>query len=105
MNIEKIEIKPNQFVWVDKDTVVKDVKLYIGKWHLEKGLIINKFPTYLTDLSECKIIIAASPELYYLFKNKNEIVMFMTTENSGIESIKITDNPDCGVKGITFKSE
>ena len=33
------------------------------------------------------------------------VVMFMNTDNSGIESIKITDNPDCGVKGITFKSE
>lgn len=38
------------------------------------------------------------------FKSEN-VVMFMNTENSGIESIKLTDNPDCGVKGITFKSE
>jgi hypothetical protein len=46
------------------------------------------------------------PEDYYneTFKSQN-VVMFMNTENSGIESIKITDNPDCGVKGITFKSE
>lgn len=63
MKIEKIEVKPAQFVWIDKDTAIKDVRPFIGKWHLEKGLIINKFPTYLTDLSECKLIIAASPEL------------------------------------------
>lgn len=63
MKIKKVEIKPNQFVWVDKDTVVKDVRSFIGKWHLEKGQIINKFPTYLTDLGECKIILAASEEL------------------------------------------
>ena len=38
------------------------------------------------------------------FKSEN-IVMFMTPENGEIESIILTDNPDCGVKGITFKSE
>ena len=38
------------------------------------------------------------------FKSEN-IVMFMTPENGKIESIILTDNPDCGVKGITFKSE
>jgi adenylate cyclase len=63
MKIEKIEINPNQFVWVDKGTQIKDVRPFKGKWHLEKGLIINKFPDYLTDLSDCKLIIAASPEL------------------------------------------
>lgn len=63
MNVEKIEIKPNQFVLVDKDTRITDVRPFKDKWHLEKGLIINKFPTYLTDLSECQLIIAASPEL------------------------------------------
>lgn len=63
MKTEKIEVKPNQFVWVDKDTQIKDVRPYYGKWHLEKGHIINKFPTYLTDLDECELIVAASPEL------------------------------------------
>lgn len=63
MKIEKVEIKPNQFVWVDKDTEIKDVRSFKNKWHLEKRLIINKFPTYLTDLSECELIVAASPEL------------------------------------------
>ena len=63
MKTEKVEVKPNQFVWVDKDTKIKDVRPYVGKWHLEKGVIINKFPDYLTDLSECELIVAASPEL------------------------------------------
>jgi len=45
-------------------------------------------------------------EKYYneTFKSEN-IVMFMTPENGEIESIILTDNPDCGIKGITFKSE
>ena len=63
MKTEKIEVKPNQFVWVDKDTHIKDIRPYLGKWHLEKGMIINKFPDYLTDLSDCELIVAASPEL------------------------------------------
>ena len=63
MKTEKIEVKPNQFVWVDKDTKIKDVRPYVGKWHLEKGVTINKFPKYFTDLSECELIVAASPEL------------------------------------------
>ena len=63
MKIDKIEVNPNQFIWVDKDTQIGDVRPYVGKWHLEKGYIINKFPDYLTDLSECELIVAASPEL------------------------------------------
>lgn len=62
MNIEKISVDGG-YVWVDKDIVIKDIRPYKGKWHLEKGYIINKFPTYLTDLSECKLIISASSEL------------------------------------------
>ena len=31
MKIEKIEIKSNQFVWVDKETQIRDVRPYNGK--------------------------------------------------------------------------
>jgi len=37
--------------------IVSDEKPKKGDWHLEKELVVNKFPTYLTDLSECKKII------------------------------------------------
>jgi hypothetical protein len=33
----------------------------MGKYHLEDGLTINKFPDYLTDLGACKLIIAHRP--------------------------------------------
>lgn len=46
------------------DEKIKDVRPYIGKYHYEKGLVINKFPTYLTDLSECKLIIASIDDSY-----------------------------------------
>lgn len=39
---------------------MKDVRPYKGKWQIEKGYILNKFPTYLTDLSECKLVIATN---------------------------------------------
>ena len=71
---------------------------------MEKEQIIKAYETAMeTDIYNEPLKIGKD---YYTetFKSQN-IVMFMTTENSGIESIKITDNPDCGVKGITFKSE
>lgn len=40
------------------DEEIKNLQSVKGKWHIEKSLIINQFPYYLTDLSECKLIIA-----------------------------------------------
>ena len=44
-------------IYITSDEEIKDVRPYKGKWQLEKGHILNKFPTYLTDLSECKLVI------------------------------------------------
>jgi hypothetical protein len=54
-------IYTEQYALVVSDEQIKDVRLYKGKFHLEKGYIINQFPTYLTDLIECKLIIAHRP--------------------------------------------
>lgn len=35
----------------------KSIKLVRGDWHIEKELIINQFPDYLTDLDDCKKIL------------------------------------------------
>jgi len=43
------------------DERIEDVRPHKGKFHLEQGSIINQFPTYLTDLTECKLIIAHLP--------------------------------------------
>lgn len=40
--------------------IIKDVRQYKGKWQIEKGYILNKFPTYLTDLSDCRLITATT---------------------------------------------
>jgi hypothetical protein len=56
--------KPNQNIYIIDDSEIKDVRPHKGKWQLEGGLILNKLPDYLTDLSECKLIIMTTdPEL------------------------------------------
>lgn len=54
-------VKTENYLLVVDDSEIKDVRPYKGKWQLEKGYILNKFPTYLTDLSDCKIVIAHLP--------------------------------------------
>ena len=50
-----IKLNEQHYIVVD-DSEIKDVRPYKGRWHYEKGVTINQFPTYLTDLSECKLI-------------------------------------------------
>ena len=54
-------IKTEDYLLVVSDEVIEDVRPYVGRYHLEKGNMIHQFPTYLTDLSECKLIIAHLP--------------------------------------------
>jgi hypothetical protein len=51
-----------QHIYITSDEEIKDVRPHKGKWQLEKGLILNKFPDYLTDLSECKLIILTTDQ-------------------------------------------
>jgi hypothetical protein len=51
-------------IYITSDEEIKDVRPHKGKWQLEKGQILNKFPNYLTDLSECKLVILTTdPDL------------------------------------------
>ena len=50
-----IKLSDNHYVIID-NAEIKDVRPFNDYWHLEKGSIINQFPNYLTDLSECKLI-------------------------------------------------
>ena len=54
-------IYTEDYALIVSDKQIKDVRPHNGKFHLEKGYIINQFPTYLTDLSDCKLIIAHRP--------------------------------------------
>lgn len=49
-------------IYITSDEVIKDVRPHKGKWQLEKGNILNQFPTYLTDLSECKLVIMTTDQ-------------------------------------------
>jgi hypothetical protein len=51
-----------QHIYITSDELIKDVRPYKGKWQLEQGEILNKFPTYLTDLSECKLVIMTTDQ-------------------------------------------
>ena len=54
----------NQQIYITSGVEIKDVRPHKGKWQLEKGQILNKFPNYLTDLSECKLVILTTdPDL------------------------------------------
>jgi hypothetical protein len=52
----------NQNIYITSDEEIKDVRPHKGKWQLEKGEILNKFPNYLTDLSECKLVIMTTDQ-------------------------------------------
>ena len=52
----------NQHIYITSDEEIKDVRPNKGKWHLEGGNILNKFPDYLTDLSECKLVIMTTDQ-------------------------------------------
>ena len=52
----------NKNIYITSDEEIKDVRPHKGKWQLEQEQILNKFPTYLTDLSECKLVIMTTDQ-------------------------------------------
>jgi hypothetical protein len=54
--------KFNENIYITSDEEIKDVRPHKGKWQLEKEQILNKFPNYLTDLSECKLVILTTDQ-------------------------------------------
>ena len=54
-------IYTDDYALIVSDEQIEDVRPFIGRYHLEKGNMIYQFPTYLTDLTYCKLIIAHRP--------------------------------------------
>jgi hypothetical protein len=54
-------IYTDDYALIVSDEHIKDERPFMGQYHLEGGLTINKFPNYLTDLGACKLIIAHRP--------------------------------------------
>ncbi len=71
---------PNGYV-LTSDEVIKDVRPYIGKLHLEKGTILNTFPSYLTDLSECKLVITQDFDFSSLSPEEQKEIGWFDVEN------------------------
>lgn len=59
--MKKEIVYTDKYALILSDEQIKDVRPHKDKFHLEKGSFINQFPTYLTDLTECKLIIAHLP--------------------------------------------
>jgi len=51
-----------QHIYITSNEEIKDVRPHKGKWHLEKENILNMFPDYLTDLSDCKLVIMTTDQ-------------------------------------------
>ena len=60
--MERNIYKIGKELFIISDEEIKDVRPHKGKWHLEKENILNKFPDYLTDLSECKLVIMTTDQ-------------------------------------------
>lgn len=63
----------NEFYVID-DSEIMDIVPFKGMWHIEKGSMVNQFPSYLTDLSECNLITHSTKGLEGVTKlDKSEI--------------------------------
>jgi hypothetical protein len=85
------DLVENQHIYITSDEEIKDVRLHKGKWQLEQEQILNKFPTYLTDLSECKLVIMTTDQ--DLIKNgiqpiDNEFLEWFV-KNPSCEEVKV----------------
>jgi len=60
--IYEINNENKKHIYITSDEEIKDVRPHKNKWQLESGLILNKFPNYLTDLSECKLVIMTTDQ-------------------------------------------
>jgi hypothetical protein len=79
------------FSYYVSDEIIKDVRPHKGKWHIEKDYILNKFPTYLTDLSECKLVIATKNLNIDVPKVVDEFDLAFNYYNSN-EQYKVSDS-------------
>ena len=91
-------------IYITSDEEIKDVRPHKGKWHIEKENILNKFPDYLTDLSECKLVIMTTDQDLI-----NDGVQAIDDEflkwfikNPNCEEIEVVDVRSLGVYGSYY---
>jgi hypothetical protein len=81
-----------QNIYITSDEEIKDVRPHNGKWQLEKGQILNKFPDYLTDLSECKLVILTTDQDLIAdgVQSIDDTILEWFVENPSCESVEIS---------------
>ncbi len=83
-----------QNIYITSDEEIRDVRPHKGKWHLEGGNILNKFPNYLTDLSECKLVIMTTDQ--ELIKDGVQAIddtfLEWFVKNPSFEFVEVVDN-------------
>jgi sugar-specific transcriptional regulator TrmB len=88
-------------VYITSNEEIKDVRPYKGKCHLEKENILNKFPDYLTDLSECKLVIMTTDN--DLINDGVQAIpdefLEWLVKNPSCEEVKVVDVRSLGVYG------
>jgi hypothetical protein len=84
----------NKHIYITSDEEIKDVRPHKGKWQLEQEQILNKFPTYLTDLSECKLVIMTTDQ--ELIKDGVQAIddtfLEWFVKNPSFEFVEVVDN-------------
>ena len=79
--------------------IIKDVRPYKGKWQVEEGTILNKFPTYLTDLSSCRLVIATNNsniDISQIIEEPNETLIHQIAADLGYRMLP--DDLEEGIK-------
>jgi hypothetical protein len=89
-------------IYITSDEEIKDVRPHKGKWQLETGQILNKFPSYLTDLSECKLVIMTTDQ--DLIKDGVQAIddefLEWIVKNPSCEEVEVEKAPYDGTKSI-----
>ena len=86
MNIEKVEIKPNQYVWVDKDAEINN-----NSYGIDKNNILCEY----------------ADDFLYMFDNAGIIKISITAESIKCREIKkiIAASPELNLEGVPLYVE
>ena len=87
------------FDYYVSDEIIKDVRPYNGEWQIEKGYILNKLPTYLIDLSECRLVIATNNlniDIPQILEEPNETLIHQIAADLGYRMLP--DDLEEGIK-------
>ena len=95
----KCDAKDEQYqnIYITSDEEIKDIRPHKGKWHLEKENILNKLPDYLTDLSECKLVIMTTDDDLIndgVQSIDDEFLEWFCSKNGQVDFVKIVSIED-----------